>query len=369
MFNVGKDRLREVQMCMEKHGIDGLIVYSLDDVFYLTGITIEPCFVLVVPMRGDPIGVVVDVDVEEAKRQSRLRDVQGFHFVQDADGTPSRKMFPYEIKKALKNLKTDTSKVGVIGISPDQLEYLRTFLSDAQLIDASNLILDMRMVKSDEEAAMIRKASEIADRGMAAAASALRAGVTELEVAAEAEYVMKKLGSQYLRARTIVASGSRATISHPYPTEKRLEQGELVIIDLHPTYQRYRSDLARTFIIGDGGEAQKRLLNLALKVQLEALKAVKPGNKMGDIAEAAYKLVPYNPSAATYFGGHLGHVVGMGEWQPEIGRDVTVELKEGMVIALCEGSIITKGIGARFEDTILITENGAEPLTSYPKST
>ena len=158
-------------------------------------------------------------------------------------------------------------------------------------------------------------------------------------------------------------------LSHPYPTEKRLNLGDLVLIDLHPAFQRYRADLARTFILGSSGEAQRNLLNLALQVQSKGLDAVRTGNRMGDIAEAIHRLVPYDPSAKTYLGGHPGHMVGMGEWKPEIGRGVNVELREGMVIALCEGAVIVRDVGgARFEDTILVAKDNAELLTRYPKS-
>src|SRR3989337_3033600 len=122
------------------------------------------------------------------------------------------------------------------------------------------------MVKEAEEIEAIRATAKVADTGMAAAVKAVKPGAAEIQIAAEAEYAMRQAGAEEFY-RTYVASGPRTNIAHGRPTARKLEIGDLVMIDIHPIVNGYSADMCRTVCVGRPTAEQQAAYDLYLKAQ------------------------------------------------------------------------------------------------------
>lgn len=230
------------------------------------------------------------------------------------------------------------------------------------------LTTNLRRVKETGELTCMREAVRIVEAGMAAARDALRPGVREIDAAAEAEYAMRRMGMDGRVFETKVESGPRSAMPSTYAGERRIEAGDLVLIDIGPTYRSYFGDLTRTFCLGDPGEDQRNLLELVLEAQVAGIAAVRPGRTGHEIDQAAREPV----RRAGLEDGVLhntGHSLGLaGDSLPLIAPNAYVPLLAGECITV-EPGVYRDGIGGvRIEDEVLVTDDGCELLTSFPKS-
>ena len=246
--------------------------------------------------------------------------------------------------------------------------FQNTFPS-TKFIDTSDMLGMLRFIKSDEETKLIRKAAEISDYGMEAAVGALRIGATEIEVAAEAEYEMKKRGSWELKHPTLVASGKRTLLVHPFASEKRIEKNDLVVIDLGAVCGGYCSDICRTCIVGTPNQTQEDLFKAVLEAQSAAFSVLKEGTTIGTINKTVRRVLQ-KTGYEKQFPYLLGHFIGLQlEEEPMImSRNADIEFKSNNVVSLFQSSVfVPRAGGIRIEDTALVTKTKSEVLTHYPR--
>ena len=226
---------------------------------------------------------------------------------------------------------------------------------------------ELRVIKNEQELQWMEKAESIGDAAFSYILGELKAGVTELEIAAKLEYYMRSHGAEGTSFDTIVASGYHSAMPHAVPSEKKLEAGDFVTMDFGCKYHGYCSDMTRTVVIGKASERQKEVYNVVLKAQLTALKGLRPGMtcKEGDklardvIAKAGY---------GEYFGHSLGHSVGLEIHEhPALSPKDGHVLQAGMVETVEPGIYIPDFGGVRIEDMVVFTENGVRNLTHSPK--
>ena len=233
---------------------------------------------------------------------------------------------------------------------------------------------DLRIIKSFEEIGKIGRASRAADKAMDAAVKAVKPGVTETEVAGEAEYTMRKNGAEEF-FRTYVASGPRSSIAHGVVGHRKLRKGDIVMIDLHPTVDEYHADLCRTICVGKPSEKQRKAFEIYLKAQRAAVQAAGPNTtmtKLENIMHGTFEKEGYEE----YFVGPPIHGVGLEFEEPPLpaghaffhGEEPKDELKPGMVISIGNCGLYLGEFGVRIEDTVAITEKGHEELTSYRRA-
>ncbi len=206
---------------------------------------------------------------------------------------------------------------------------------------------------------------------MEAALKAVRPGIKEVEIAAEAEYVMRKLGSERPAFGTFVASGPRTLLAHPHASLREIEPGDSVVIDLGATWEGYASDICRTTFADEPTPEQRKHLNLVLQAQAAAAGELREGAISGMVFEAAHGV----------FGEHklgdllpddIGYGVGLrqSEFFPIIERGSNTVLSENMVVALLHTAVFKKEVGGlRVEDTFRVTRNGCERLTRHAQPT
>ncbi len=268
-----------------------------------------------------------------------------------------------------------------------------------EIVDPDRDLHEMRLIKSAEEIAALRRAMEISARAHVRAMQVCRPGLYEYQIEAELVYEFMRGGARSPAYPSIVAGGDNACILHYTDNDAELRDGDLLLIDAGAEYDGYAADITRTFPVnGHFSPPQLALYELVLEAQLAAIDKVRPGNHWNEPHEAAVKvltkglvklgLLEGRPSRLIrkeaykdFYMHRTGHWLGMdvhdvGHYK--IGDDWR-ELQPGMVLTVEPGLYISKGckqvarrwrgIGIRIEDDVLVTEDGCEVLTAaVPKT-
>lgn len=196
----------------------------------------------------------------------------------------------------------------------------------------------------------------------------LKEGMREIEVAAELEYHMRRRGAQRVAFDTIVASGPRSALPHGVASERRISEGDLVVIDFGVVLGGYCSDLTRTICVGEPTAKQEDIYNLVLEAQEKALASLRAGKKVAEIDGVAREIIAQK-GYGDAFGHGLGHGVGiMVHEEPSLSpRNQSTFLEEGMVVTVEPGIYLEGWGGVRIEDMAVVTEEGCRVLTTSPK--
>jgi len=247
----------------------------------------------------------------------------------------------------------------------DAAKTMRERLAGVVLVETAGEVEGLRRVKDPSEIELIRTACAIGDRGLAALLGQLSEGITEIEVAVLLEHEMRRAGSQGISFDTIAAFGEQAAEPHHHPTARVLRSGDLVKLDFGATWQGYHSDMTRTIAFGEPSVRMCEVYELVRGAQQAGLDAVRAGAITGDVDDASRS---YLSARGHGFGHGTGHGVGMEVHEaPAVRAGGTDVLEVGMIITV-EPGIYLPGIGGvRIEDTVAVTSNGCDILTSSPK--
>ena len=231
--------------------------------------------------------------------------------------------------------------------------------------------MQITSIKHPAEIEHVRAAVAVADLGMDAAIAFLRPGVSEHAVSAEAVYAMRKNGSEFEPFIPLVASGYNTSMFERVATEKVIEAGEMVILDIGAVVRGYTGDLGRTFLCGGKPKAEQKAIYKATHLALqEAKKAVRPGASGKDVDRRAREVIEDAGWGKYVYTGNTGHQLGYGlHGEPLIDRNTDFEIVENMVICL-EPRIVLGDRpdvgGAHLEDVVLVTADGHEQLNRTP---
>jgi len=239
-----------------------------------------------------------------------------------------------------------------------------------EIVDASKIWVQITAIKHPTEIEHVRAAVRVADLGMEAAVAAIRPGVSEHAVSAEAVYAMRKAGSEFEPFIPLVASGPNTSMFERVATEKTIAAGEMVILDIGAVVRGYTGDLGRTFVCGEPTAEQKaiyRATHLALE---EAKKVVRPGASGQDVDRRAREVIEDAGWGRYVYTGNTGHQLGYGlHGEPLVDRNVDFEIVENMVICL-EPRIVLPDRpevgGAHLEDVVVVTKDGCEQINRSP---
>jgi len=228
----------------------------------------------------------------------------------------------------------------------------------------------MALVKTPEEIAIMKRAAKATQSVFAGVLPFIRAGATEREIADRIEALaMKHEGVSGLAFPSIIASGPNGAQPHAEITDRVLETGDLVTIDLGVVTDGYASDMTRTFLIGNVDEKKRRIYDSVKRAQAAGLKAAKAGITCKAL-DAVCRDIIEKDGFGDYFIHTTGHGIGTEVHEdPRIGKESHACLEAGMVVTIEPGVYIEGLGGARIEDTIVITETGGEIITpSIPKN-
>ncbi len=226
---------------------------------------------------------------------------------------------------------------------------------------------EIRAVKSADEVENIVAAQRIAEGAFAHILKTITYDMTEIEVAAELEYYMKKNGSEKPSFDTIAVSGSASSRPHGVPRPCKLEKGFLTM-DYGAMVKGYHSDMTRTIVIGKADADMKKLYDTVLKAQLAAIDAIQVGAKNADMDKVARDII-YGAGYEGCFGHGLGHGVGLEiheapNLNPGAGDRV---LSPGEIVTVEPGIYLEGRYGCRIEDMVLVEADGKRNLTDCPK--
>jgi Xaa-Pro aminopeptidase len=237
----------------------------------------------------------------------------------------------------------------------------------AEMVPLSGVIEMLRMIKNKEEIEKIKTAAKIADSAFTRILDFIRPGVTELEVANELEFYMRKLGATSSAYDIIVASGQRSALPHGVASTKLIETGDMVTLDFGAYYQGYRSDMTRTIAVGEPRAELKEIYNIVFEALSNALAAIKPGIT-GQEADAFTRDYITEKGYGEQYGHGSGHGIGLDiHEEPFMSPKCDIFLKPGMIVTVEPGIYIPDLSGVRIEDDILITEYGNNIITKSPK--
>jgi Xaa-Pro aminopeptidase len=231
-------------------------------------------------------------------------------------------------------------------------------------VSDANAVEKLRVVKDADELATMRGAAGLISDVFRQTLHLIRPGVTELDLAAEIEYGIKRCGGSGPSFETIVAGGLRSAWAHARPTSKRLRKNELVVLDLGAILRGYCSDMTRTVFLGRASKKVRGIYAAVLEAQQAAKRAIWPGVKAGDVDRAARRVLE-RLGLARYFTHSTGHGLGLEVHEmPRLGRGEETVLQEGMVVTV-EPGIYLEGLGGvRIEDDVIVTAQGALDLTT-----
>lgn len=238
---------------------------------------------------------------------------------------------------------------------------------DIEYIPMKSTFTEIRAFKSEEEVEYITAAQRIAEAAFDHILKTITYDMTEIEVAAELEYFMKKHGSDKPSFDTVCVSGTASARPHGVPRPVKLEKGFLTM-DYGAMVKGYHSDMTRTVVIGKADEEEKRLYNTVLQAQVAVLDVITEGVKNADMDKVARDIID-NAGYAGCFGHGLGHGVGLQIHEaPNLSfRSGEATLKAGQLVTVEPGIYLEGRYGCRIEDMVFITPGGMRNLTDCPK--
>jgi Xaa-Pro aminopeptidase len=239
--------------------------------------------------------------------------------------------------------------------------------SGTRLRDAPAVVERIRMVKDAEEIERIRTAVMLGARLFDRALEVLRPGVKETEVAAEMELMARRAGAEEMSFSTIIASGARSALPHGRASEQTIRRGGFVVCDFGVILSGYCSDQTRTVWVGAVPEAARKAYEAVREAQQAAIDAVRPGARVGEVDEAARKVLR-KAGLGRYFTHSTGHGVGLEIHEaPRVATGQKDILQPGMVITIEPGVYFPGKWGVRIEDMVVVTAGGCEVLTPTSK--
>ena len=259
-MSIFRERISRACELMKEHELDVIILINPANMFYLTGDG-RLCAYAMVTREGKVAIGVPQTDVEDVKNIATMDYIVGF---EDEVGM---------IHSLADYYKRFDIQEGTLGVEYAFLPKPRLGMlthphgkpEGVKVKDCTAMMSELRIVKEDEEITKLQAAAKVADAGMKAAIQSLNVGMTESQVAAHAEYAMRYAGAEDFY-KSYVASGPRTGIAHGIPTNRKLEQGDLVMIDIHPVVNGYTSDLCRTVCLGKPSRSKRSIRSLRSSV-------------------------------------------------------------------------------------------------------
>ena len=354
-------RLRRAFAAVEGAGLDALLVTSGSNIAYLTGLRMS-AGVLVV--TRDQATLVVDGRYA-SEAAVALAPVGGTSLAPVAPG------LSYEEVLARLARDREWQRVGLEAghVTVGRLAAIRRGLGDAGApvwVETDGVIEELRAVKDDWELAVLREAGARLSAVAACILPKVSAGQTERQVAWEIDVALHSAGFERPAFETIVAAGPHAARPHHRPTARRLETGELVLLDFGGVFDGYAVDMSRTVGLGQVDPRRQQWLVAVQEAQAAAIAATAPGRLPSEIDAAARRTLAA-AGLGEYFVHSTGHGLGLDVHErPTIGArgDGAGPVRPGMVFTVEPGVYVADSGGVRIEDDVLVTATGVERLTS-----
>ena len=346
-------------------GLDAVILNPGPTLTHLTGLhfhLMERPVVLLFAKDQDPAIVLPELELQ--KVASLPYKLQVFAYPENPAEWDSA------FRRAVQALSLDGKRIGV---EPRQLRLLefrhvKAGAPEADYPDASEVLSALRLRKDQAEIEAMRQAVKIAQNALEATIPLIKIGMTEKELSAELVVQLLKHGSEpEMPFAPIVSGGPNSANPHASPSDRKLQVGDLLVLDWGATYDGYISDLTRTFAVGEVDDEYKKIHKIVQEANAAGRAAAKPGIPCANVDKAARDLIE-KAGYGVYFTHRTGHDIGMeGHEEPYMRGDNMQLLEPGMAFTVEPGIYLPNRNGVRIEDNVVITKTGADVLSDMPR--
>jgi len=358
------ERLTKLTKWLKEEQIDAAFITLPDNIFYLSGFQSNPherLLGLAVFPEQEPFLICPKMEMNDAKQSGWKYEIVGYSdtdrpwdFVEERVKARINKIQKWAVEKEHLNV--------------ERYEELLSRFPGAAFKGAEAILNELRMIKDQKEIALLRKACELADFAVQVGVHEIMEGKSELDIIAAIEYEVKKKGGSGMSFETMVLTGANAASPHGTPGDTKIQKGDFVLFDLGVIYEGYCSDITRTVAYGDINSEQEKIYRTVLEAEEAAVKATRPGMLAKDLDFIAREII-HQAGYGDYFPHRLGHGLGISVHEyPSMTATNELELKSGMVFTIEPGIYVPEVAGVRIEDDVLVTDEGVEVLTKFPKS-
>jgi Xaa-Pro aminopeptidase len=350
------ERLTALRAALTAAHIDGLVLTSLPNIRYLTGFSGSSALMLV---TARDVHFVTDF-----RYDIQVRDEVG--------GLANVRIEAASLWTGLWEVLSASNGLSVIGFESAHLLHrdFQRLLSEGarwQWRPQLNTVEILRQSKDAGEVTLIRKAGDIAVRALSTTIDQLRPGLTELNVAGILEKALRDEGSEEFPFSVIVASGPRAALPHARPSERVIQNGDLLLLDFGAQYRGYCSDVTRTVVIGRATAEQREIYGIVQGANAVASSSVRAGMRGQDADGLARRYIE-DHGYGDAFGHSLGHGLGLEVHEaPRLAKTVETLLGEGAVVTIEPGIYRPGWGGIRIEDDVHLGSRGPEILTDFTR--
>ena len=352
-------RRERLQSALETNKLDSLLVTYLPNIRYLSGFTGSAAALLI----GEQ-GATLFTDGRYTTQARAEVDGAKIIISRKNPAMAAAEWLAGTIRR---------SSLGRLGIESESVtaalrDRIATQLrGEVRLRSAPPLVERLRMIKDDDEIALIRRAVTLGAGLFAVARKTIRPGVTEVEVAAAMEYSARCSGAEGMSFSSIVAGGKRSALVHGRASGARIPERGFVVCDFGVILAGYCSDRTRTVHVGRVTTAERDFYQAVLDAQQASIAAVRPGVTAAQVDSAA-RGVLRKQKLARYFSHSTGHGLGLEVHEaPRLAAGQEQKLEPGMVVTIEPGAYIPGKQGVRIEDVVVVTSSGCEVLTPEDK--
>jgi len=358
-------RLEKLAASLRTSDLDAVILNPGPTLTYLTGLhfhLMERPVVLFVAPGQDPVLVLPELELPKLDHLTYKLQAVAF------GETPSE--WGNAFRKAAQMLGLDGKRIGV---EPRQLRllefgYVMAGAPKAEFPDASLVLSALRLKKDQAEVESMRRAVHIAQNALEAVIPLIKIGMTERELASELVVQLLKNGSDpELPFAPIVASGPNSAVGHAFPIDRKLQAGDMLVVDWGAAYDGYISDLTRTFAVGEADTEFQKIHKIVQEANAAGRAAGRPGIPCAAVDKAARGVIEQS-GYGKYFTHRTGHGIGMeGHEEPYMRGDNLQVLEPGMAYTVEPGIYLTGRNGVRIEDDVVVTASGTDCLSDMPR--
>ena len=357
-------RLDQLREAASAAGVDAVVLTPGATMTWLLGHEFdahERLFLLIVPTADAAVAVVPAL--EEANFGGAAPSVESLHLWDDADGP----------EKAAADAFKCLAKASRVAVEPLSLRYMefqhvRRELPNAMIESAESVATALRLKKSDEEAALMKRASKIAEAALEFTLRDVKPGRKEVEIASKLSSELLRRGGGGISFGPIVLSGPKSALPHGVPDDREMQEGEFLLIDFGTSFGGYHCDITRTFVVsGSPTDRMREVYEAVLQANIRGVAASRPGVTY-DYVHKNCQANLHAPRFREFMTHRTGHGLGLEIHEPPsvmAGNDDVVE--EGAVFTIEPGLYLNGWGGVRIEDNVRVTQQGCELLTSSPR--
>jgi len=358
-------RIAHLRHTMEAKNLESIALLPGPSLFFLTGLSFHLLERPIVGFFGThhkPLFIVPELERGKVENCPLEADVISY----GEDQASRLEAFD----SAGEKLRLEGTRIGIepLGMRAFELWLLEGANPGAKFIPADDTVSGLRLTKDEAEVEAMRMAVHVAETALRQTVSQVQVGMMEREIASELVVQLLRAGSESeIPFNPIVSSGPNSAIVHATPSDRKLKVGDMLMIDFGARVHGYISDITRTFAIGEIDNEMSKVYDVVMQANEAGKNAVRVGVKCADVDRAARSVIEES-GYGEYFLHRTGHGIGLeGHEGPYISGDNQLPLTEGMTFTVEPGLYLANRGGVRIEDNVVVTSEGIDCLTSYPR--